>query len=77
MRALLLLASTSADEDRAMLLFSGALALAALGGLVGSVVLLRRGRVAWGVLAGLASLTAGAVAVALGGLLLLAAFAWH
>lgn len=77
MRALLLLASTSADEDRAMLLFSGALALAALGGLVGSVVLLRRGRVAWGVLAGLASLTAGAVAVALGGLLLLASFAWH
>lgn len=77
MRALLLLASTSADEDRAMLLFSGALALAALGGLVGSVVLLRRGRVAWGVLTGLASLTAGAVAVALGGLLLLASFAWH
>lgn len=77
MRALLLLASTSADEDRAMLLFSGALALAALGGLVGSVVLLRRGRVAWGVLTGLASLLAGAMAVALGGLLLLASFAWH
>lgn len=77
MRALLLLASTSADEDRAMLLFSGALALAALGGLVGSVVLLRRGRVALGVLTGLASLLAGAVAVALGGLLLLASFAWH
>jgi hypothetical protein len=33
--------------------------------------------VAWGVLTGLASLTAGAVAVALGGLLLLASFAWH
>lgn len=70
-------ASTRAEDDAMMWGVTAVLALLALGSGVTSVVLFVKKKTIGGVLVLIAALVLGALAAALGALMLIASFAWH